>query len=234
MNFNIPLATVGGRGFSIPLTLNYSSKVWSASTDTALDNQSQPFQAAYADYTQGDSLADFFQRVGPGWTVGAAPIIFNRIVLINKLPPGGSNSGCYTHVVPKLTVMLPDRGEIEFGDDRFDGEPLPITCAGVPVSRGKRWHATDGSGTIYISDIDNAGAERFGDLSGVVITADGTRYRFNGSRCESITDRNGNQINITYTPSPQKIEYKDQLGRITKIENFVAILIIPASLLPSS
>src|SRR5689334_5302139 len=34
LNFNIPLATVGGRGFSIPLTLNYSSKVWSASMDT--------------------------------------------------------------------------------------------------------------------------------------------------------------------------------------------------------
>ncbi|HJT28116.1 MAG TPA: hypothetical protein VJ784_11955, partial [Pyrinomonadaceae bacterium] len=222
LNFKIPLATIGGRGFSIPLTLNYSSKVWSASLDTALDNQSQPFQAAYADYTQGDSWSDFFQRVGPGWTVGAAPTIFNRIVLINKLPPGSPNAGCYTHIVPKLTVMLPDRGEIEFRDDIYDGAPLPINCGGIPASRGKRWHATDGSGTIYISDIDNAGAERFGDFSGVVITADGTRYRFNGPRCESITDRNGNRINIDYTASPQKIEYKDQLGRITKIESFVA------------
>src|SRR5829696_4547759 len=124
LNFNIPLATVGGRGFSIPLTLNYSSKVWSASMDTALDNQSQPFQAAYADYTQGDSLSDFFQRVGPGWTIGAAPTIFNRIVRINKLPAGGPNGGCYTHTVPKLTVMLPDRGEIEFRDDLYDGAPL--------------------------------------------------------------------------------------------------------------
>ena len=223
LNLKIPLATVGGRGFSIPLTLNYSSKVWSASIDTALDNQSQPFQAAYADYAQGDSLSDFFQRVGPGWTVGAAPTIFNRIVRINKLPPNTPFGGCYTHTVAKLTVMLPDKGEIEFRDDRYDGEPLPSDCGGwSSTSRGKRWHATDGSGTIYISDIDNAGAERFGDLSGVVITADGTRYRFNGPRCESITDRNGNRISIDYTASPQKIEYKDQLGRITKIETFVA------------
>jgi RHS repeat-associated protein len=223
LNSKIPLATIGGRGFSIPLTLNYSSKVWSASLDTALDNQSQPFQAAYADYAQGDSLSDFFQRVGPGWTVGAAPTIFNRIIRINKLPPNTPFGGCYTHTVAKLTVMLPDKGEIEFCDDRYDGEPLSSDCGGwSSISRGKRWHATDGSGTIYISDIDNAGAERFSDLSGVVITADGTRYRFNGPRCESITDRNGNQISINYTASPQKIEYKDQLGRITKIESFVA------------
>src|SRR5215470_5820090 len=37
LNFKIPLATVGGRGISIPLTLNYSSKVWSASQDTVVD-----------------------------------------------------------------------------------------------------------------------------------------------------------------------------------------------------
>ena len=223
LNLKIPLAAVGGRGLSIPLTLNYSSKVWSASMDTALDNQSQSFQAAYADYAQGDSLLDFYQRVGPGWTIGAAPIIFNRIVRINKLPSGGPSGGCYTHTVPKLTVMLPDRGEIEFRDDVYDGAPLSSDCGGLlSASRGRRWHATDGSGTIYISDNDNAGAQQYSNLSGVVITADGTRYRFVGMRCTSITDRNGNRIDITYTSSPQKIEYKDQLGRITKLEYFVA------------
>src|SRR5215470_1995950 len=47
LNFKIPLATVGGRGFAIPLTLNYSSKVWSSSLDTDTDTQNQSFQAAY-------------------------------------------------------------------------------------------------------------------------------------------------------------------------------------------
>src|SRR5215813_11049386 len=47
LNFKIPLATVGGRGITIPLTLNYSSKVWSGSLDTVVDNQNQPFQAGY-------------------------------------------------------------------------------------------------------------------------------------------------------------------------------------------
>src|SRR3989449_11776695 len=37
LNFKLPLGAVGGRGFSLPLTLNYSSKVWSASRSTAFD-----------------------------------------------------------------------------------------------------------------------------------------------------------------------------------------------------
>src|SRR5689334_15508523 len=38
LNLNIPLGTVGGRGnVTIPLTLSYSSKVWSASTDVDLE-----------------------------------------------------------------------------------------------------------------------------------------------------------------------------------------------------
>ena len=34
LNFKIPLGSVGGRGFTVPLTLNYSSKVWSGIKDT--------------------------------------------------------------------------------------------------------------------------------------------------------------------------------------------------------
>lgn len=226
LNFKIPLATVGGRGFSVPLTLNYSSKVWSASKDTDTDRTNTPFTATYADYANQDGFMDFFQRVGPGWSIGATPIIFNRIVRIKQLPPqpGSNVPGCYMFTLPKLTVMLPDRGEIEFRDDAYDGAPLSSDCGGwsAGLSRGRRWHATDGSGTIYISDGDNEAAKRFGDLSGVVITADGTRYRFAGTRCSSITDRNGNRIDITYTDIPAKVEYRDQLGRITKIEQFVA------------
>src|SRR6266850_3603472 len=33
LNIKLPLGSVGGRGFSLPLTLNYSSKVWSAGRD---------------------------------------------------------------------------------------------------------------------------------------------------------------------------------------------------------
>jgi hypothetical protein len=32
----LPLGTAGGRGFNIPITLNYSGKVWSTAHDTTV------------------------------------------------------------------------------------------------------------------------------------------------------------------------------------------------------
>jgi RHS repeat-associated protein len=219
LNIKLNVGSVGGRGFWLPLTVNWSSKIWSAKTDTDTDWSGQVKTVAYADFANIDEWTDIFERIAPGWTVGVAPTLFNRIVRINRIT-SGPNVGCFTYTLPKLTLMLPDKGEIELRDDAFDGKPLPSDCSGYNAqSRGTHWHATDGSGTIYISDIDNAGAQFYGNLSGVVITSDGTRYHFNGSRCDSITDRNGNKITITYTNG---VEITDQLGRITRIQQNVA------------
>jgi RHS repeat-associated protein len=66
-------------------------------------------------------------------------------------------------------------------------------------------------------------------LAGVLITADGMRYRFNNAtvpsgvitgRAESITDRNGNKITISY-PATDEVNFTDQLNRITKIKKNV-------------
>ncbi|HXM47136.1 MAG TPA: hypothetical protein VN956_04655, partial [Pyrinomonadaceae bacterium] len=87
--------------------------------------------------------------------------------------------------------------------------------------------ATDGSGTVFINDVDNGVIN--GNLNGTVITGDGTRYRiqdpgnyfFGGSaylqkfgRAISVTDRNGNVLNINY-PGGSSAQYTDQLGRTT-------------------
>ena len=92
---------------------------------------------------------------------------------------------------------------------------------------------------VFVSDTAN-GIVR-GDVNGVLILSDGTRYRFaslydppSGSlplnlmsvvkilaRSTSITDRNGNRISITY-PSPNEVHYTDQLGRATRIQKGVA------------
>ena len=37
LNIALPMGTVGGRGFSLPLSLNFSSKVWSVAHDVAYD-----------------------------------------------------------------------------------------------------------------------------------------------------------------------------------------------------
>src|SRR5437588_2425793 len=56
LNIHLPLATVGGRGFSLPISLNYSSKVWSVAKDNTPDLfYSQDVLAAYADYGGNNS-----------------------------------------------------------------------------------------------------------------------------------------------------------------------------------
>jgi RHS repeat-associated protein len=206
LNFKIPLGTLGGRGgLAIPLSLNYSSKVWSASLDTDEELESGTQQpVAYADYDRGlIEGGSFGSIIGAGWTIAGWPSLESKRVQIGKIL-SGPNVGCYNYTLTKLTLYLPDRGEIEFRDDATNGAPLPSGCS-APPSRGTRWHATDGSGTIFINDVDNGVAQwPSPNLSGVVITADGTRIRFGPGG--GMTDRNGNQITST-----------DQLGRTITI-----------------
>jgi RHS repeat-associated protein len=228
LNFRIPLGTVGGRGFSVPLTLNYSSKVWSATKgqDYYGDPYYTNYPAAYAVYND--------PKGGGGWHLGAAPIISAQGVGITAQACPGTSCGGYLKGLTKLTIKLPDKGEVELRDDLYDGAPLGTSPDGSGIARldgnrGQRWHATDGSGTIFISD--NANGVVKGDLNGLLITGDGTRYRFQmtyagtpmtlnmsvAARCYSITDRNGNQISISY-PSSTETRFTDQLGRITKVQ----------------
>jgi YD repeat-containing protein len=201
------------------LTLNYSSKVWSGSKDTDTDQTGAEKAVAYADYDRGSDWVGWFEFAAPGWTVGGAPMLINRRVQVQKITGGGCNGG-YAYLLAKLTLRMPDGGEIEFRDDMYDGAPLPASgCGASAASRGTRWHATDGSGTIFINDVDN-GVASFPawNLAGTVITRDGTRYQFNsGGRCASVTDRNGNRITIDY-PGPGEVRYTDQLGRLTTIK----------------
>jgi hypothetical protein len=155
-----------------------------------------------------------------------APLLRKQFIGIN-----GCVQGYYVYYLTRLTVVLPDKGEIELRDDLFDGAPVYAGCVSTFVeNRGQRWHATDGSGVIFISD--NANGVVNNDLTGTLITPDGMRYRFQNAggywgRCVSITDRNGNQITINrYTdplnPAHITTDYTDQLGRTVKVEANVA------------
>jgi len=210
LNFRIPLATVGGRGdVSFPITLNYSSKLWSASIDTDYERTYMTqVPVAYADYDAGLGQAGALQTmIGAGWSIGRGPTLQAKRILIGKIT-SGPNAGCYSYTLTKLTLYLPDRGEVEFRDDATNGAPLSSVCT-APASRGTRWHATDGSGAIFINDVDNGVAQwPVPNLSGVVITADGTRLGFGANGI--ITDRNGN-----------KITGADQLGRTITIQQNV-------------
>ena len=241
LNIQFPLGSVGGRGLSLPLTLNYSSKVWSGRIDTEYTLPDPPPDVpvepdppvAYAVFAEGDDNVNLTQHIAPGWTIGFAPLLKVRGIPIQVIPnqPNTPNICGSTYGLVRLTLILPDKGEIELRDDLTNGAPLAaqldsVGCYNMDGYRGRRWHATDGSGTIFISDVDN-GVSR-GDLNGVLITADGTRYRFSGGSyfqdlkrmlgdgvATSITDRHGNQILINGAT------YTDPLGRISRIQQNV-------------
>src|SRR6266849_4678085 len=238
LNFRIPIGEVGGRGSWLPLTLNYSSKIWSANigTDVVTDPSYRTYPAGYAVYDDPAAAMDIYNRVAPGWTVGSAPLLRARGTGIYSHHNNVTGCTDFTYVLVKLTLILPDKGEIELRDDSTNGAPMGAIagsnqCRDMDGWRGWRWHATDGSGTVFIADSNNGVS--FGNLNGTLITGDGTRYRFQDSgpgsfqsaylndfrRATSITDRNGNQVNITYLTTPYPgVQYTDQLGRLTKIE----------------
>ncbi len=210
LNFNIPLGTVGGRGnVQLPLMLSYSSKVWSASMDVDIEREGGTEQSvAYADY---DNQSSFGGASAPGWTLRAGVYMSVKFVKIKRVI-GGQSPGCYTYGLHKLSLNLPDKGEIEFRDDATDGAPLALNCnTQQTASRGTRWHATDGSGAIFINDVDNGvGLFPSPNLSGTIIFADGTRL--GSTTSGAIVDRNGNKITGTFTG------WTDQLGRNVSIQ----------------
>src|SRR5215467_12264249 len=247
LNFKIPMGAVGGRGFWLPITLNYNNKLWTAGTGTAfiLDAPApgKHVPAVFANYDDPARTADIYDRIAAGWTIGATPILAVRGVGISPVHnPSTGGTNYPGGVLVKLTLTLPDKGTVEFRDDQTDGAPQsPVAdrftgSLDQDQSRGSTWHATDGSGMIFINDLTNGGIIN-GDLTGTLITADGLRYVFqNGSnfaqvpsvqlnniaRCTSITDRNGNMIAIGYhafnVPRPTRtITFTDQLGRQTVI-----------------
>lgn len=210
LNINIPLGTVGGRGgVAVPLSLSYSSKIWSASTDVDIEQASWTEQSvAYADY---DNQSSFAGAAAPGWTLRTGMFLTATFVRIKRIT-SGPNAGCHTYGLTKLTLNMPDKGEIEFRDDATDGAPLPLNCATQQTaSRGTRWHSTDGSGAIFVNDVEN-GVSLFptANLSGTITFADGTR--FGSTTNGAIVDRNGNRVSFATNG------YVDQLGRSTTIQ----------------
>src|SRR5437899_3177892 len=58
LNLKFPIGSVGGRGVWLPLTLNWSSKIWSGSTDLETDRDGSTKTVAYADFARLDDFVD--------------------------------------------------------------------------------------------------------------------------------------------------------------------------------
>src|SRR6267142_4231994 len=86
LNLSLPMGVAGGRGFSLPIALNYSSKVWSLGHDTVIHPAPCPgcenpdALMVYAEYGQGDFQVPIYNRIAPGWTINAAPVLKSQFV----------------------------------------------------------------------------------------------------------------------------------------------------------
>lgn len=252
LSIALPLGSVGGRGFSTPLMLNYNNKLWSSEKGQVSDEGVAPppggggnpwvhlHPIVWAVYDSPSAVTDYYQMVAPGWTLGITPTLKATVTGVQSYAcspgvPGGPSG--FTWAITKLTLTLPDKGEVELRDDLYDGAPLlaqvypgftPSTCKLRDGNRGQYWHATDGSGIIFIAN--SATSLYSGNLAGVAITADGTRYYFGSAgegttpfmigwklvtRCSEIKDRNGNRLTIGY--SGNTTTFTDQLGRTSSV-----------------
>lgn len=134
VNFSIPLGMVGGRGLWIPLTLNYSSKVWSGGRedhsfcdDNGSCTQWTDFGARYGG--QRLAMGRPFTMISPGWTLGSVPVL--HLITFGMQPFSDITRGCpinppqpvtiWNYMLTKITLQMPDGAEIEFRDDIVDG-----------------------------------------------------------------------------------------------------------------
>ena len=83
LNMNIPLGTIGGRGnVAVPLTLSYSSKVWSASKDVDLEREGLTEQeVAFADY---DNQSSFAGASAPGLAIKRRSVLEKSLVYLQN------------------------------------------------------------------------------------------------------------------------------------------------------
>lgn len=123
----------------------------------------------------------------------------------------------YIQSLYRLTFVDPDGTEHELVDAQTNGKPVFHTFA-QPVNRGKVFTSTDGSGMTFVSDQDIF--DDYGDPTGHLFFADGTRCRIENGLIYWVRDTDGNQVNYTYglntedRPSYGKVtEISDTLGR---------------------
>src|SRR6266542_855287 len=135
------------------------------------------------------------------------------------------NSGSYPQgTLTRLKVITDDGTELFLIDEQFQGMPKPDNlCSQSPsANRGRVFRTRDGGSMTFMSDDDISDSRFSGfheefNVSVVLLTKDGTRYRIDGGYVSWMRDRNGNKIDFIYqtvTPFIKKlISVMDSLKR---------------------
>lgn len=187
--------TVGGRGGAqYTITKNIERK-WS------VDRFFEQFQQEWLYEPRGGS----WDGIVPGFSAGVMQGRWGGSFGTTNCLRNGVTEKIYTQSLTRLTFTGPDGTEFELRDKLTDGAPANVAvCATSGFSRGKVFVTADGSAATFISDTDITDQYRQDDynpftVSGYLMLADGTRYRFVNGQVQWIRDRNGNKVIFTYT-----------------------------------
>ena len=226
MEFSIPLTNYTGRaGNSLPITFDYSSKVWRITHVSNWQGRT---------HTVTDTRPEYADKSAAGWTTSLdVPRIDTKLEMYVDDPERGEgqpwaptaeiepqiNAPVYeVFYIKRVRVEMPNGSSVEFRKD--DGKH-PYGNTQSPGAPG----APDLLGTFLAVDGSRMRLE-MGTEIGVLYMPDGSRYEIpiqcypTCTRNTVYTDRHGNRM--TYNPGNK--QWTDTLGRVLvnplPIENF--------------
>jgi RHS repeat-associated protein len=190
MSLQVPLGALPGRGVSLPINLNYSSKVWRLGF----------IKSVYYTYGGSNSVAEaiYSEYATAGWTTSLdVPIVEwpkqNDAFWYTGKPYAKGTHYPYTFRVAQVFIHMPD------GSTHTLRKADQVYQDNGSVDMNGTFYAVDGSRMRY----DSSGA-----TTGTLFLADGTRYVFSAGTTQYI-DRNGNTL--SYNTSSR--QWTDTLGR---------------------
>lgn len=215
MEIDIPLGEYPGRGLNVPISLNYSSKVWRMEHFANLPVSGGNYSSCHANYD-----AHWSEESASGWTTSLAapyieytgannlynadgtPISYDDVDCPTSDPPTGSYP---VYFVRRLVVHLPsgETHELRASDAIFS---YPVGEGMDATDWNTTFYATDGSNIKYVQD-STTNLYR-------LLMPDGSYYDFSyaygwANKANKYTDRNGNYM--TYD-DPTKT-WTDTLGK---------------------
>jgi RHS repeat-associated protein len=216
MEFSIPLGVYPGRaGNSMPINLNYSSKVWNfRSLGVVLQD---------GNVTTTEIMGEFAKKTAAGWTsdLGVPSIEMENDLYrgsldtnfegqIWRLPIASEveeEPGLPLYYVKRLHVKMPDGSSHEFRvDDAL------IRCGSTPVQC-----TPDYTGTYLSVDGSRLRLE-MGSSASTLFMPDGSRYLFGAGSggstyANTFIDRSGNKLSFNFTNK----QWTDTMGRTINV-----------------
>lgn len=195
MTLQVPLANYPGRGVSLPVTLNYSTRgLWRIGFINSVYVNVYGYQirrsvteAIYAEHSTG------------GWTTSLnVPKVewpkSNDIYWYTGRPYAQGTHYPYTFRIARVFIHMPDGSTHELRK-----------ADAVQQDNGY----VDTNGTFYAVDGSRLRYDSAGESTGTLYLGDGSRYVLNGSTTQYI-DRNGNTLNY----DANNRQWTDTMGRV--------------------